>query len=80
MHFFSESPRGPWTPSQEAVYTGDVTLKNGTAAHLMSRQRPQIVFGADGTTPEFMFHGGSFDEYNQGLTSLERTFVFEFSK
>ena len=39
----------------------------------------QLVFDADGVTPSLMFMGGSFQEYNQGITSLERTFVFEFN-
>ena len=46
---------------------------------MMSRQRPQLVFGDDGFTPRLMFHGGSFIEYNQGITGLEHTFVFEFN-
>ena len=29
MHFFAESPLGPWTPAKEAVYCGDVQLSNG---------------------------------------------------
>ena len=65
-------------PPATQVYCGDVRLSNGTAAHLMTRQRPQLVFGRDGTTPQLMVMGGSFNEYNQGTTSLERTFVFEF--
>jgi hypothetical protein len=80
VHFFAKSPLGPWTASMEAVYCGDVMLSNGTKAHLMSRQRPQLVFDQDGTTPAFMFQGGSFTEYNQGTGFLERTFVFEFNK
>ena len=34
VHFFSASPEGPRTASQEAVYCGDVTLTNGSKAHL----------------------------------------------
>jgi hypothetical protein len=44
----------------------------------MTRQRPQLVFEADGFTPKLLFMGGSFTEYNQGTTSLERTYAFEF--
>ena len=44
----------------------------------MTRQRPQLVFEADGFTPKLLVQGGSFAEYNQGTTSLERTYVFEF--
>ena len=42
VHFFSESPRGPWGVSDESVYCGDIELSNGTHAHMMSRQRPQV--------------------------------------
>ena len=44
----------------------------------MTRQRPQLVFEADGFTPKLLVQGGSFAEYNQGTTALERTYVFEF--
>ena len=37
VHFFSASPEGPWTASQEAVYCGDVTLTNGSKAHLYAQ-------------------------------------------
>ena len=79
IHLFADKPRGPWTPSLTPVYTGTSgTFTNGTAVHFKTRQRPQIIFDEDGTTPKYMLNGGSFDEYNQGTTSLERTFIFEF--
>ena len=45
VHFFSASAEGPWTASQEAVYCGDVTLTNGSKAHLYVQPpllRPRI--------------------------------------
>jgi hypothetical protein len=54
-------------------------LSNGSAVNMFTRQRPQIVFQEDGVTPRAMICGGSFDEYNNGVISLERTFVFEFN-
>jgi len=81
IHLFAENPHGPWTPSVTPVYTGQSgTFTNGSAVNFTTRQRPQIVFDADGTTPKYMLNGGSFDEYNQGTTSLERTFMFEFQQ
>lgn len=79
IHFFAESARGPWEASLTPVYNGSVLLHNDTTAAMMTRQRPQIVFGSDGVTPRLMFVGGSFDEYNKGTTSLEHTYVFEFN-
>jgi hypothetical protein len=55
-------------------------LSNGTAINMFTRQRPQLIFEADGVTPRAMVVGGSFSEYNNGNLSLgERTFVFEFN-
>lgn len=80
VHFYSESALGPWEASLTPVYSSAMPLTNGSMARMMTRQRPQIVFAADGTTPKYMFVGGSLDEYNRGTTSLERTFVFEFNQ
>ena len=56
----------------------DARLNNGTNVRFTTRQRPQIVFAEDGTTPQYMVNGGSFDCFNQDLHAHERTFVFEF--
>jgi hypothetical protein len=42
VHFFAETPLGPWTASEEAVYCGDVTLTTGKKAH-MCVARPCVV-------------------------------------
>ena len=78
VHLSSETAHGPWTTSLEAVFTNHTVLTNGSLATFFTRQRPQIVFAPDGVTPRVMVVGGSFDEYNNGVTSLERTFIFEF--
>ena len=47
---------------------------------MVTRQRPQIMFADDGTTPKHMFIGGSFNETNrETIRGVERTFVFEFN-
>lgn len=79
VHYFARSLHGPWTPSLTPVYDGRVTLRNGSAATLLTMQRPQLVFGDDGVTPTHLFVGGSFAEFNRGTTKgVERTFAFEF--
>ena len=63
------------------MYDGRVTLRNGSAATLLTMQRPQLVFGDDGVTPTHLFVGGSFAEFNRGTTKgVERTFAFEFRR
>ena len=50
------------------------------ASIMVTRQRPQIMFADDGTTPKHMFIGGSFNETNrETIRGVERTFVFEFN-
>ena len=72
--------RGTWTPCLEPVFTNTTVLSNGSTVDMFTKQRPQIVFDpADGVTPRALVVGGSFDEYNRGNVSLERTFVFEFN-
>ena len=77
VHFFARSPLGPWRHSDTAVFGPTAPLANGTVGWLLGRQRPQIIFRADGT-PAVMLNGGSFDEYNRGVTALEHTPAFQF--
>ena len=80
IHLYAKSMRGTWTPCLEPVFTNTTVLSNGSTVDMFTKQRPQIVFDpADGVTPRALVVGGSFDEYNRGNVSLERTFVFEFN-
>ena len=76
-HFFAHDPRGPWKMSAEAVYGPDVTLTNGSNASFQTRQRPQLVFGADGA-PLYLFTSGSFEGNNPDLSMLTHTFAHGF--
>ena len=79
VHLFAEAAAGPWTPSLEPVFNNRTALTNGTLVTMVTRQRPQLTFAADGTTPRFMFVGGSFVQTNNGpLKGVEHTFAFEF--
>lgn len=80
IHFFSRDLLGPWLHSMTAVYSGAVNVtspnRNGAIggsreAVMVSRQRPQIVFGAD-ASPLYLFNAGNFDQ-------ADHTFAFEFN-
>jgi hypothetical protein len=80
VHFWAEAALGPWYPSLEPVFDGHTKVAGHGDAAMITRQRPQIVFADDGTTPKYMFIGGSFNETDRGtIRGVERTFVFEFS-
>ena len=79
VHLFAEAATGPWTPSLTPVFDAHTELTNGTDVTMATRQRPQIVFDADGYTPRWMFVGGSFVETDfDNIRGVERTFAFEF--
>ena len=65
--------------SAEAVYGPDVTLTNGSNASFQTRQRPQLVFGADGA-PLYLFTSGSFEGNNPDLNMLTHTFAHGFRR
>jgi len=78
-HFWARNPHGPWTMSPEAVYDENVTLVNGSAARFQTRQRPQLVFAADGSyRPLFLFTSGSFDGSNDNLAITTHTYAHAF--
>lgn len=77
-HWFAPSPHGPWRMSAEAAYSAAVVLANGTVAAYLTRQRPQLVFAADGVTPLYLFNGASFDGGNHDLGILTHTYVQKF--
>ena len=65
--------------SPEAVYDENVTLVNGSAARFQTRQRPQLVFAADGSyRPLFLFTSGSFDGSNDNLAITTHTYAHAF--
>jgi len=77
-HWFAPSPHGPWRMSPEPAYSARVVLSNGTVAAYQTRQRPQLIFAADGVTPQYLFNGASFDGDNPVLGILTHTFVQKF--
>lgn len=77
-HFFARDPRGPWQMSQEAVYSANVTLKNGSHALFQTRQRPQLVFDDD-HAPTYLFTSGSFEGNNPDLKMLTHTYAHQFT-
>lgn len=80
VHFYAESALGPWHPSLEPVFDGHTEVVGHGASVMVARQRPQIVFAEDGTTPRHMFIGGSFNETDkETVKGVERTYVFEFN-
>ena len=62
----------------QPAYSANVTLINGSSAQYQTRQRPAIVFAADGVTPQHLFNGASFDGNNPDLSILTHTFVQKF--
>ena len=77
-HWFAHSALGPWRQSAEPAYTASVTLRNGSAAAFQTRQRPQLVFAADGVTPSYLFTGGSFEGNNPDEQMLTHTYAHAF--
>ena len=78
-HWYAHSPHGPWTMSPEPAYNASVRLINGSSAIFKTRQRPQLVFEADGATPLALFNGASFEGNNPDLHMLTHTFAFTFN-
>ena len=66
-----------WTVSKKPAYSSMVTLANGSRVLLLTRQRPQLLFDADGS-PEYLFNGASFEGNNPDLAMLTHTYAFAF--
>lgn len=75
-HLFSRDGFS-WTVSRTPVYDSAVTLANGTTGELQTRQRPQIVFDANGA-PLVLYNGASFEGNNPDTDILTHTFAFRF--
>lgn len=61
------------------MYDMNVTLRNGSKATLLTRQRPQLVFSDDDKKrPLFLFNGASFEGNNPDLSMLTHTMAFAF--
>ena len=66
-----------YSVSPEPTYTGSIPLVNGTMGKLLTRQRPQIIFGPDGS-PTHLFNGASFQGNNPDADMLTHTLAFTF--
>ena len=77
-HWFARNPHGPWRRSAHPAYSAAVTLANGSAGRFQTRQRPQLVFQPNSSTPLYLFNGGSFEGNNPDLHMLSHTFAQRF--
>lgn len=75
-HLYSQDLKS-WGVSTTPTYTDELEFANGTKGYLKTRQRPQLIFNADGS-PRVLYNGASFDGENNDLEHLTHTFAWRF--